>query len=272
MVAKVSEDKSNMKFFIELRRRLIRISISVIVIISLSMTMSITIINFGDYKIPILYPDTFHSISAQIISFMKDTLLPKSVSLIQVAPGQAFTAQIYVAIVSGIIFSIPIIFRELIAFIGPALHYREKKVIQNLVLPSISLFVAGCFFSYYIVIPYTIEFLYKYGVSMDVTSFFDITQFISFVVHLLLIFGLSYQFPLIIWVLTKTKITKPQFWRSNFRYVIIIIVIIGAIITPDGSGITMWFVVGPMLLLYLIGILIIELRFGSNGLKKYNIS
>ncbi len=225
------------------------------------MTMSITVINFGHYKIPIIYPNSIHNISIQIISFMKDTLLPKSVFLIQVAPGQVFTTQIYVAMIVSVIVTMPIIFREIIAFIGPALHFHEKKIIKNIVFPSIVLFAAGCFFSYYIVVPYTIEFLYKYGESMGVTSFFDITQFISFVMHLLIIFGFSYQLPLIIWVLSKTKIVKPRFWRNNLRYVIVILVIFGAFITPDGSGVTMWFVVVPMLFLYLIGMIIVELKF-----------
>lgn len=231
------------------------------------MTMSITIINFDDYKIPILYPNSFHNISIQTISFMKDTLLPKSVTLIQVAPGQVFTAQIYVAIIVGVIGALPITFRESVAFIGPALHFHEKKIIKNIIFPSVVLFIAGCFFSYYIVIPYTIEFLYKYGESMGVTSFFDITQFISFVMNLLILFGFSYQLPLIVWALTKTKIVKPRFWRNNIRYVIVILVIFGAFITPDGSGITMWFVVGPMLLLYVIGMIIVELKFDNSKIK-----
>jgi sec-independent protein translocase protein TatC len=60
------------------------------------------------------------------------------------------------------------------------------------------------------------------------------------------------------WAITLFNIVEPKFWRNNLRYMIIIIVIFGAIITPDGSGITMWFVAGPMLLLYLLGMLFIE--------------
>jgi sec-independent protein translocase protein TatC len=60
------------------------------------------------------------------------------------------------------------------------------------------------------------------------------------------------------WVITLFKIVEPNFWRNNFRYVIITLVIFGAIITPDGSGITMWFATIPMLLLYVLGMLFIE--------------
>ena len=152
-------------------------------------------------------------------------------------------------------------FRELVAFIGPALYFQEKKIIKNIILPSIILFVAGCFFSYAIVIPDTIEFLYKYGESIGVVSFFDITQFILFVMNMLILFGFSYQLPLLMWALTKIKIVNYRFWRNNFRYAIIILVILGAFITPDGSGVTMWFVVGPLTFLYVIGLITVERRF-----------
>jgi len=172
----------------------------------------------------------------------------------------------------GLIVSLPIMFREILAFVVPALHSQERRVIKNIMFPAMILFVAGCFFSYCFVLPYTIEFLYKYGQSMDVASFFEITQFISFSMMLLLISGFSYQFPLLIWVLTKTKVVKPRFWRKNMRYIIIILVLFGAFITPDGSGVTMWFVIGPMLLLYIIGTLVVELRLGSSFSENTMIS
>jgi sec-independent protein translocase protein TatC len=273
MVTKVSDgEKPLSKLLQEIRRRIIRISISVMISISICMTMSITIYNFGGYRMPILYPDSIHNISIQIISFMRDTLLPKGVVLIQVSPGQAFSAQIYVAIIVGLIVSLPIMFREIIAFAAPALNSQERRIIKNIAFPAMVLFVAGCFFSYCFVLPYTIEFLYKYGQSMDVASFFEITEFISFSMMLLLIFGFSYQFPLLIWVLTRTKVVKPSFWRNNMRYIIIISVLFGAFITPDGSGVTMWFVIGPMLLLYVIGTLVVELRLGNSFSENTGIS
>jgi sec-independent protein translocase protein TatC len=163
-------------------------------------------------------------------------------------------------------------FREIVAFVAPALDCQERRIIKNITFTASILFLAGCFFSYCFVLPYTIEFLYRYGQSMDVSSFFEITQFISFSMMILLVFGFSYQFPLLIWVLTKTKVVRPRFWRDNMRYIVIMLVLFGAFITPDGSGVTMWFVIGPMLLLYVIGTLVVELRFGNNFPENANMS
>ena len=113
-------------------------------------------------------------------------------------------------------------------------------------------------FSYFMVIPYILKFLYIYGETIGISTFFEITEFVPFVMHLLIAFGLSYQLPIIMWATTVSEIVEPRFWRDNLRYVIIIIAIFSAIITPDGSGITMWFIAGPMLLLYLLGILLVE--------------
>ena len=76
---------------------------------------------------------------------------------------------------------------------------------------------------------------------------------------------------MLIWVLTKTQVVKPRFWRNNIRYAVIILVLFGAVITPDGSGVTMWFVIGPMLLLYVIGTLAAELKLGNNFSESTDI-
>jgi sec-independent protein translocase protein TatC len=91
---------------------------------------------------------------------------------------------------------------------------------------------------------------------MGASTFFNVSEFIPFVMQFLLIFGLSYQLPIIMGATAQFKIVKPTFWRNNLRYAIIIVVIFAAVITPDGSGITMWFVAAPMLLLYLIGMML----------------
>jgi sec-independent protein translocase protein TatC len=85
--------------------------------------------------------------------------------------------------------------------------------------------------------------------------------------NLLIAFGLSYQLPIIMWATTVSEMVEPRFWRDNLRYVIIIIAIFSAIITPDGSGITMWFIAGPMLLLYMLGILLIERKIKRTSPK-----
>ena len=124
----------------------------------------------------------------------------------------------------------------------------------------VSLVIAGILFSYSIVIPFTLTFLYKYGQSLGVATFLNINDFISFVLQFFLAFGIAFELPVIMYAIALTDIIDTRFWRKNFRYAALVLVIFGAIITPDGSGITMWFVSGPMIALYLLGMVAIERR------------
>ncbi len=252
------KERSFIDYLQEIRIRIFRIVLAVVLVTVLCMTLTINMLDFNGYKIPFPYPDPSNNMAIQVIITMKENLLPENVTLIQVAPGQAFFAQIYVAAILGIIMAMPFIVREFVAFIGPGLYQHEKATVKKVTIYAIGLFAIGSLFSYFIVVPYILEFLYLYGESIGISTFFEITEFVPFVMHLLIAFGLSYQLPIIMWATTVSEMVEPRFWRNNLRYVIIIIAIFSAIITPDGSGVTMWFIAGPMLLLYVLGILLIE--------------
>jgi sec-independent protein translocase protein TatC len=103
-----------------------------------------------------------------------------------------------------------------------------------------------------------LDFLYRYGESAGLITFLNVIDFVTFVLQFLLAFGLSFQLPLVMYAITASGMIDSDFWRKNIRYAIVIIVIFGAVITPDGSGVTMWFIAGPMIGLYLAGMGIIE--------------
>ena len=108
------------------------------------------------------------------------------------------------------------------------------------------------------VIPYVLEFLYKYGESAGVLELLGILDFVSFVLQFLLAFGLSFQLPLVMYAISASGMVDADFWRKNLRYAIVAIVIFGAVITPDGTGFSMMLVAGPMIGLFVAGMLIIE--------------
>ena len=246
----------------EMRSRIIHIVMFVIIITIFSMSFGIKPFELGNSLLVYYpYPDPFHNIAIQITRYMQETLLPPEVKLIQTAPGQAFFSQIYVSILIGIIGSMPIIIKEVYGFISPAIENNTKKIgILNIFLPTLSLFIIGVLFSYILVIPFTLNFLYSYGLAIGVETFLNIDSFISFVLQFFLGFGIAFELPIMMYAVALTDVVEAKFWRDKFRYAIIIFVIFGAIITPDGSGITMWLVTGPMILLYIIGIVVIERR------------
>ena len=254
----MSELNEIRKHFDELRKRVLQIVIVIGMISVFILTFHAEPFEFAGATLyyPILEP--LDSIAAQITNHMRENLVPENVDLIQTAPGQAFFAQVYIASLTGIVLGMPVIIKELVGFIKPALKENEINVGRSISIPALGLFVVGCVFSYTFVIPYILDFLYRFGESAGLVTFLNIMDFVTFVLQFLLAFGLSFQLPLIMYAITGSGMIDASFWRKNIRYAIVIIVIFGAVITPDGSGVTMWFVAGPMIALYFAGMVIIE--------------
>jgi len=255
----MSEEITQVNHHIEdLRRRLLKIFITVGIITIFVMTFHATAVDVFDTTVYYPYPQPLDNIAAQITDYMRDNLVPENVQLIQTAPGQAFFSQVYIAALVGIVASMPIIVSQLANFLKPALNEREIHVSRSITIPTIGLFITGCVFAYLIVIPFVLDFLYKYGESAELITFLNIIDFVTFVLQFLIAFGLSFQLPLIMYALSQSGMIDASYWRKNIRYAIVILVIFGAVVTPDGSGVTMWFIAGPMMALYLAGMVIVE--------------
>ena len=265
----MSEFQEISKHLDELRARVLRIVIVVGIITVFLLTFHLTPFEFLGTTLYYPIPEPLDNIAAQITNYMKEQLVPEEVQLIQTAPGQAFFAQVYIAALVGLVVGMPVIIKELTGFIRPALKEREINVSRAIAVPALALFVTGCLFSYFLVVPYVLDFLYKYGESAGLVTFLNIMDFVAFVLQFLLAFGLSFQLPLIMYAATASGITDAAFWRKNIRYAIVIIVIFGAIITPDGSGVTMWFIGGPMIALYIAGMFFVERK--ERQMKSNNI-
>ena len=260
-------------FFIEhlneLRIRFLRIVAFAIAIVIFSSVFGVHLITLNNFSFYFIYPSVYNNISSQTILFLSHSLLPQGVKLIQTAPGQSLFAQIYVSFLLSITFTIPIIVKELFGFVSPAISYQSRKFTYlNYVLPITILFSAGIIFSFLIAIPIILTFLYQYGQSLGILSFLTINEFINFVLQFFIAFGISFQLPLIMYILSLTGLVNNTFWIKNFKFAIILIVLFGAFITPDGSGVTMWFISIPMLMLYIIGIVSIKIKFRKENKDK----
>lgn len=242
----------------ELRKRIMRVIIAIGVIFLFVVSCHLYPVEVAGFQL--YYPaiDPIDNIAAQITKYLKNNLVPEGVQLIQTEPGQALFAQMYVGALVAIVVGMPVIIKESVGFIKPALKEHEIKVTRSIALPALALFITGCVFSYFLVIPYMLEFLYMYGDASGLITFLNIMDFITFVLQYLLAFGVSFQLPLIMYALSVSGIVGDKFWRKNIRFAILAITIFGAVVTPDGSGVTMWFIAIPMMALYLGGMIIIE--------------
>ena len=256
----MSELEGISKHLEELRKRLVRIVIVIGGITAFLLMFHAEPIQINQFTLyyPTLEP--VNNMAAQITNYMRMNLVPEGVQLIQTAPGQAFFAQMYVAALVGVVAGMPVIIKELVGFIKPALKENEINVSRSISLPALGLFIAGCVFSYTVIIPYMLEFLYKFGEASELVTFLIVIEFVTFVLQFLLSFGFSFQLPLVMYAVYASGKVDADFWRKNIRFAIVIMAIFGAAITPDGTGVTMAFVAGSLIGLYVAGMLIIEYK------------
>ncbi len=239
----------------ELRRRLFYSVIAVMVLSVFVFTFGLRSIEVGGLPFSICYPfpDPFNSITALVFERIVQDLLGDGVTLIALTPFDAMVTQIKISIFLGVLLGMPFIMYNVITFIGPGLYPKEKLMIMSTVPVSAIMFVMGALFAYYILAPFTFGFLYEYTESMGVEKTLAVEDFVGFVVVMLGAFGVLFELPVVMTMLSYLGIVKPDMWRSKWRIVTVAIAIIAAAITPDGTGITMMIVAVPLLILYWAG-------------------
>ena len=205
----------------------------------------------------ILFPlPTINSFSVKFFEIIQKDLLPNGVDLIVTNPLSAFLAQISVSVFLAFIITFPLLLYRIVGYISPALYNKEKKAFLKILFPSFLLFIIGSLFAYFVLIPPTFKILYSYTSAMGAIPFFSVREFVSSVFVLIFVVGVLFLLPIFMLLLTKLGIIKANFWKKNWRYAISIFLIFSAIITPDGTGITMLLLSIPLAILYFIGVVI----------------
>ena len=125
----------------ELRKRVLRIVLVIGIITVFLLAFHAVPFEFAGITLFYPTPEPLDNIAAQITNHMRENLVPENVQLIQTSPGQAFFAQVYIAALTGIVFGMPVIIKELVGFIKPALKENEIHVSRSISLPAMGLFI-----------------------------------------------------------------------------------------------------------------------------------
>ena len=195
--------------------------------------------------------------SDTIFKFMVAPLirsLPPGQRLIGTGVTEAFFTEIKVAVAGGFFFSSPVIFYQIWRFISPGLSSKEKRLVLPFVFCATAFFVAGAFFCYRIVLPVAfVYFIEQYG-TLGVTPAIRIGEYFTFFFRMVLAFGITFELPVFTFFLVRLGIWDYRLMLRTFRYAIIVIFIVAAILTPTPDIINQSLLAGPMLLLYVLSI------------------
>jgi sec-independent protein translocase protein TatC len=197
------------------------------------------------------------------IDFLVDVILLKparesGASLQNLKPfGQLFL-YMQIAIIGGMIVSLPNIFYQLWKFIAPALRKNERKYILAIVIYSSVCFLGGIAFAYFVMLPLTLKFAAQFG-SQDIVNQFAIDEYMSIIISVMLAAGLIFELPMISFFLTKLGILTPQFMKKYRKHSIVIIMIAAALLTPGTDPVSQIILAVPLVLLYELSIFISKL-------------
>ena len=193
----------------------------------------------------------------QIFDFLAKPIrevLPPGQNLAYTRLTEPFLMYFRVALLAGILLSSPVVLWQLWLFISPALYRREKRYVWPFVIFGVLFFLSGCAFAYYEAFPLVVRFLV--GVGSPFTPVITINEYLGMASKLILGLGLCFEMPILVFFLARLGIVSEVWLLKKFKYAVLIIFIIAAVITPTPDVATQCVFAFPMIALYLLGILI----------------
>jgi sec-independent protein translocase protein TatC len=232
----------------ELRVRIIRSALAVTL-------GAIVIVAFYDQVLDFLtqpYLDLCRERGADFCGF--DANLDSSNALYIFDPVDGLSTRLRVATYGGLILAMPVVLWQIWRFIVPALHAKEKRYAIPFIATSILLFLLGGLLAY-LTLGKAIEFLISWS-GEDVGALFQVSKYIRLVGLMVAAFGVGFQFPVLLVFLQIAGVLSPQALIRGWRYAVVGIVIVAAVITPSGDPISLAALAVPMTILYVASYLI----------------
>lgn len=165
-------------------------------------------------------------------------------------PTEGFMLSMKLAFFAGIIVAFPLLLLYILQFVLPGLHEHEKKVMWPALAIGFGLFLGGVLFAYFFVLPRALVFFHEWSLKLGVSNDWRIGEYITFATQFTLLFGLSFELPVVVMVLVKIGLLGYEAMSRTRSYAILAIVVVAAIITPTPDAFTLCLMALPMILLY----------------------
>ena len=220
----------------DLRTMIVRIAITLIVAVFGTFVFYKELIQI------ILQPLVWAEVSPDRSSAMK--------LLISTDPTGPFMTAMNVAMIAAIIVAFPVLLLFLFQFILPGLKENEKKMIFPAITVGAGLFLTGIGFSYWLVLPKALKFFWEFGTDMGVTPMWTLNLYITFATRFILIFGVSFELPILVMVLVKLGILNYKIMKGTRGHAIVGIAVFAAVITPTQDALTLLLMILPLYFLY----------------------
>lgn len=185
-----------------------------------------------------------------------------SLDMINVEMAAQFFVHLQAAFGAALILAFPYLVWEIWRFIAPALYEKEKKAVGGAFMMATGFFYLGVVVGYILVLPACVQFFMNYSVSSQVTNAITIGSYMSMFTSTVLLVGLAFEFPTVIWALSRLGILDRKQLRGGRRYALVAVLVLAALVTP-ADPLSMLIVAAPLYLMYEISILMCP---RSNGI------
>lgn len=172
--------------------------------------------------------------------------------LVSIEVTESVGVYMRVGLLAGFIMAFPVIVYQLISFIVPGLYDNEKRWLLIAIPVSTILFITGVSFAFFVMLPAALPFLLGF---LPVNAMPRISTYIDFVTNLMFWIGVSFETPLVMFVLAKFHIVTPAMLLKQWRYAVVIIAVLAAVITPTVDPVNMGLLMAPLFAIYLLSIL-----------------
>jgi sec-independent protein translocase protein TatC len=234
------EDGGQMTFFehlVELRKRII------------NSLIAIAVGAFAGFYAVYSSPRVIKFVTDPMLKALTDAhLTPK---LVYTHPAGYLNQIITMGVYLGLVLASPVVLYQIWLFVAPALYKHERKAVTGFLFSTVFLFLAGIAFGYLFVLPNVLHFLVSF--KGPVEPMISINEYFDLILMVLLGLGLVFELPILIFFLSLFGIVTPKFLWKNFRYAILVIAVVAAIITPTPDATTMLVFMAPMVGLYFVG-------------------
>lgn len=192
-------------------------------------------------------------VSAPILDFII-RLLPANMPAHVFSPPEAFLIRLKVSAATALFIGAPIILWQIWTFLAPALYRHEKVKIRSLFLLSTLLFYLGTAFAYLVIIPTVMDYFFRL-LTDQMQMTIGVSQLFAIVAKLSVAFGIVFQLPLVIFILTIMGLVSPRWLLAQWRVAILVMLIFSAVLTPPDI-VSQVLMTGPLFLLYMISTLL----------------
>lgn len=175
-------------------------------------------------------------------------------SLYALGPLDGFTARLRISTYGGLVLALPVVLWQVWRFIVPALETREKRYAVPFMVSTVVLFASGGFLAYW-TLDKALEFLISWA-GQDVNQAFQVTRYVQLVVLMMLAFGIGFLSPVLIVFLQLVGAVRPSTLLARWRFAVIGIFVVAAVITPSGDPVSLLALSLPMCVLYALAVLI----------------